>query len=507
MALGESGVETIDWAAIDALGIRRLTSDSRTVRAGDTFAAYPGDDRDGRDFIARAIAAGARTVLWEVSDFKWKSAWRTRQLGVRGLRHKIGPIASHVYGRPSSRLWTVGVTGTNGKTSCTQWIAQAFNQSQRRCVVTGTLGNGYPDALEAGANTTPDAAWLHGKLNDWYRDGARAAAIEVSSHGLQQGRVAGVEFDVALFTNLTRDHLDYHGTMANYRRAKAKLFQWQSLQWALFNLDDRWGAALARQRPVAAHILGYGFNPPRANAAVPCVQGRNLRLGLDGIRFDAATPWGAVRVKSAALGRFNAVNLLATLAVLLASGIAVRDAERLLAALKPVAGRAQVFGGGTQPLVVVDYAHTPDALEKMLQTLREIGGGWGNARSAPQPRLTCVFGCGGERDRGKRALMGRIASRHADALIVTSDNPRAEAPLAIIADILAGVARRREAGNRCTVIESRARAVSVAVATAKPGDIVLIAGKGHELYQEINGVRHRYSDAAAVTAALARRQS
>ena len=497
----------IDWAAIDALGIRRLTSDSRAVRAGDTFVAYPGDERDGRDFIVRAIAAGARSVLWEVSDFKWKSAWRTRQLGVRGLRHKIGPIASHVYGRPSSRLWTVGVTGTNGKTTCTQWIAQAFNQAQRPCVVTGTLGNGYPDALEAGANTTPDAAWLHGRLNHWYRDGARAVAMEVSSHGLQQGRVAGVEFDMALFTNLTRDHLDYHGTMANYRRAKAKLFQWQSLQWALFNLDDRWGAALARQRPVAAHILGYGFNPPHANATLQNVQGRNLRLGLDGIRFDAATPWGAVRVKSAALGRFNAANLLATLAVLLASGIAVRDAERLLAALKPVAGRAQVFGGGAQPLVVVDYAHTPDALEKMLLTLREIRPQSGAAQSAPQPRLTCVFGCGGERDRGKRALMGRIAARHADALIVTSDNPRTEAPLAIIADILAGVSRRGEANNRCAVIESRARAVSVAVAAAKPGDIVLIAGKGHEPYQEINGVRHRYSDGAAVTAALARRHA
>ena len=271
--------EPINWYAIDVLNIQRLTSDSRRVRAGDTFVAYAGDSRDGREFIPQAIAAGAHTVLWEAQDFQWKNAWRAKHLAVRGLRHKIGRIASHVYGRPSSRLWTVGVTGTNGKTSCTQWIAQAFNQLQRPCVVTGTLGNGYPDALEAGANTTPDAAWLHGRLNDWYRGGARVAALEVSSHGLEQGRLAGVEFDVAMFTNLTRDHLDYHGTMANYQRAKAKLFDWDSLKWSVFNLDDRFGAALA-QKPSTANGVGYGFSPPRANKSVEYIQGHNLQLRL-----------------------------------------------------------------------------------------------------------------------------------------------------------------------------------------------------------------------------------
>ncbi|HTE14059.1 MAG TPA: Mur ligase family protein, partial [Burkholderiales bacterium] len=229
-------VESIDCAAIDALGMRRLTSDSRAVRAGDIFAAYPGETRDGRDYIPQALASGARAVVWESANFRWKNAWRTPQVGVRGLRHKVGAIASHVYGRPSSRLWMMGVTGTNGKTSCSQWIAQAFNQLGRRCAVAGTLGNGFPDALEAGANTTPDAAWLHGKLRDWYGEGARAVAMEVSSHGLDQGRVAGVEFDVAMFTNLTRDHLDYHGSMNRYRRAKARLFDWESLKWSLFNL-------------------------------------------------------------------------------------------------------------------------------------------------------------------------------------------------------------------------------------------------------------------------------
>ena len=491
---GESGEDCIDWNAIDALGIRHLSSDSRTLRAGETFVAYPGAMRtgpDGRDFIAQAIAAGACTVLWEATDFKWKESWRVRHLGVRGLRHKIGRIASHVCGRPSSRLWTVGVTGTNGKTSCTQWIAQAFNRMERLCVVAGTLGNGYPNALEAGVNTTPDAAWLHGKLRDWYGDGARAVAMEVSSHGLEQGRVAGVEFDVAMFTNLTRDHLDYHGTMANYRSAKAKLFDWETLKWSVLNLDDGFGAVLARKRRAArANILGYGFNPPRTMPDLSRVQGRNLKLGLDGIRFDATTPWGMVRVQSAVLGRFNASNLLGTLAVLLVSGISVSDAEGALAALQPVPGRAQFFGGGTLPLVVVDYAHTPDALEKMLLTLREIIG------ASNQFRLTCVFGCGGDRDRGKRAIMGGIASRYADALVITSDNPRCEDPLAIIADILEGVSQN------FSVVESRARAVNGAILSARPGDIVLIAGKGHEPYQEIKGVRHRYSDTATVVAAL-----
>lgn len=494
---GETAVHAVDeinWGAIDALRLRRLTSDSRSVRAGDTFVAYPGERRDGREFIAQAIAAGAASVLYEAGGFTWRSHWRAAHLGVRGLRHKIGAIANHTYGRPSSRLWMMGVTGTNGKTSCTQWIAQAFNRLGRRCAVAGTLGNGFPGALQAGANTTPDAAWLHGQLNDWYREDARAVAMEVSSHGLAQGRVNGVEFDVAMFTNLTRDHLDYHGTMARYRRAKARLFEWETLKWSLFNLDDRFGAALAtRSQRRGNNVLGFGFE--RTANRVPRIEGRNLRLGLDGVAFDALTPWGRVHVKSAVLGRFNASNLLGTLAVLLASDTGLREAERALAALQAVPGRAQSCGGGVRPLVVVDYAHTPDALEKMLLTLREVLHG---ARSTQSGRLICVFGCGGDRDRGKRPLMGAIATRHAERVVVTSDNPRSEDPHAIIADIVRG------AGRDCTVIESRRDAVREAIATARRGDIVLVAGKGHEPYQEIAGVRHRYSDAVAVQAALAR---
>lgn len=486
--------EHIDWAALDALDLRRLTSDSRAVRAGETFLAYPGERRDGRQFIPHAMAAGAATVLWESTHFTWKKSWRIANLGVRGLRHKVGAIASHVYGRPSSRMWMVGVTGTNGKTSCSQWIAQAFNHLGRRCAVAGTLGNGFPGALEAGANTTPDAAWLHGQLNDWYRDGARAVAMEVSSHGLEQGRVNGVEFDVAMFTNLTRDHLDYHGSMAHYRRAKARLFEWESLKWSLFNLDDRYGAALAaRSLRRGRNVLGFGFQ--RSALRAPRIEGRNLKMGLDGLSFDAETPWGRAHVRSAVLGRFNASNLLGTLAVLLASNTSLHAAEQALGGLQAVAGRAQSYGGVAQPLVVVDYAHTPDALEKMLLTLREVIG----ARRAA--KLICVFGCGGDRDRGKRPMMGAIAARHADRVFVTSDNPRSEDPHAIIAEIVRGAVGK---AHKCTVIEARARAVSVAIAGARRGDIVLVAGKGHEPYQEIAGVRHPYSDSATVQSALAR---
>lgn len=490
-------VAGIDSRVIDTLGIQRLVSDSRALRAGDTFVAYPGEARDGRDFIPQAVQAGAASVLWDAAGFKWKSSWRAKHLAVPRLRQKIGAIASHVYGRPSSRLWMTGVTGTNGKTSCSQWIAQAFNKLDRRCAVAGTIGNGFPGALESGVNTTPDAAWLHGKLRDWNRDGARAVAMEVSSHGLEQGRVAGVEFDVALFTNLTRDHLDYHGTMANYRRAKARLFEWDTLQWRVLNLDDRWGVELARPSPQRhGSVLGYGFNRPlpfplSAGGRVPCVQGRNLRLGLNGVSFDVATPWGAAQVRSKVIGRFNASNLLGTLAVLLASNTDLRAAVRVLAELDAVPGRAERYGGhGGAPLVVVDYAHTPDALEKILLTLREMNGG------AKRAKLTCVFGCGGDRDRGKRAMMGRIATRCADRVIVTSDNPRSEAPMAIIADILEGASRD------CAVIEDRARAVHEAIVTSARGDIVVVAGKGHEPYQEIRGVRHAYSDAQVVRAAL-----
>ena len=482
--------------AVDDLGVKRLVTDSRRVRPGDTFLAYPGEARDGRDYIAQALAGGAASVLWDSRRYDWNPRWRVPNLGVADLRRRAGEIASHLYGHPSARLWTVGVTGTNGKTSCSHWIAQALTRTGRKCAVVGTLGSGFPGgAFKAGANTTPDAVSLHARLAAFERQGARAVSMEASSHGLIQHRLAGIGFDVALLTNLTRDHLDYHGTMRRYRAAKARLFAWPSLKWAVLNLDDRFGQELvARSRRPGLNVVGYGFGQ-RGAPRVERVQGRNLHVGLDGVRFDVASPWGSGSIKSPVIGRFNAANLLGSLATLLASDIKLDASIAALARVAAVPGRTERYGGGRHPLVMVDYAHTPDALEKVLLTLRELLVPRAHG-TRPGSRLICVFGCGGERDRGKRPLMGRIATRIADRVILTSDNPRSEDPLAIVSDILEGVTRD------CMVVPDRTEAVRAAIALSRPGDIVLVAGKGHEPYQEIRGVRHRYNDGAVVRAAL-----
>jgi len=486
-----------DWQAIEALGIRRLVNDSRSVKPGDTFVAYPGLARDGRDYIGQAIANGATSVLWERAGFDWSPRWRVPQLGVRDLRRRAGEIASRVHGRPSARLRVIGVTGTNGKTTCSQWIAQALTRAGRDCAVIGTLGSGMRAPLKPLPNTTPDALSLHAQLAEFARRGAQAVAMEVSSIGLEQDRVAGVEFDVALFTNLTRDHLDYHRSMRRYRAAKARLFAWETLRHAVVNLDDDFGAALARRiRRPGLKVIGYGFNARRGAR----VAGSNLVTGARGVSFDVRTPWGSAHVVSPALGRHNAYNLLGTLAVLLASGVALRKAVAALSQLKPVAGRMQSLGGGAKPLVVVDYAHTPDALRQVLTTLREVLGA-SSLVTRHSSRLFCVFGCGGNRDRGKRPQMGRVAAGFADRLVVTSDNPRNENPRAIIDDIVAGTRGAHE-----IVIEAdRRRAIRRAVSAARRGDIVLVAGKGHEAYQEIRGIRRPFSDVAAAKGALAGR--
>jgi UDP-N-acetylmuramoyl-L-alanyl-D-glutamate--2,6-diaminopimelate ligase len=490
-----------DWTALDALQMKRLVSDSRQVVRGDTFVAYPGETRDGRDFVPDAIARGAGSVLWERRGFEWPRSWAVRNASVDNLRRHAGEIASHVYDRPSARVWMVGVTGTNGKTSCSHWIAQSLTRMRRRCGVVGTLGSGWPGKLEPLGNTTPDAVWLQGRLRDFVRQRARAVSMEVSSHGLVQDRVAGVEFDVALFTNLTRDHLDYHRTMRNYGNAKARLFRVPGLKYAVLNLDDRFGSELAaRTRSSGVRVLGYGFD--RATAAalrgrrVARLIGRNLRMGVDGLAFDVTTPWGRAAVESRLIGRFNAANLLATLAVLLASDGSLDEAIASLHKVRPVAGRTERYGGGRRPLVVVDYAHTPDALENVLRALRDL-----IESSRQRGNLVCVFGCGGDRDRGKRPLMGHIAAELADRVIVTSDNPRSENPRAIIDDIVHGIEKR------CTSMVDRTDAIRAAIAGTRMGDVVLVAGKGHENYQEIGGVKHPYSDAAVVRAALGLRDA
>ncbi len=488
-----------DWKAIESLGVRRLVNDSRAVRPGDTFVAYPGHARDGRDFIAQAVASGAASVLWEQAGFRWDPRWRVGNLGVRGLRQHAGGIASRLHGRPSRRLKVIGVTGTNGKTTCSQWIAHALTRCGRRCAVIGTLGYGLRAPLKPLVNTTPDALWLHAQLAEFARRGAQAVAMEVSSIGLDQDRVAGVEFDTALFTNLSRDHLEYHRSMRRYREAKARLFAWETLRHAVVNLDDDFGAELARRiRRPGLDVIGYGFGTARGDRTAR-VAGANLVSGTSGVSFEVRTPWGAARATGPVPGRHNASNLLGILAVLLAGGIPLRRAVSALAALKPLPGRLQRLGGGARPLVVVDYAHTPDALKQALLTLRELLPDRSRA-TRHEPRLICVFGCGGERDPGKRPQMGRIAVDLADRVVVTSDNPRSEEPAKIIEDIVAGVSR---SAREIEIEPDRHAAILRAVAQARRGDIVLVAGKGHEDYQEIRGVRHPFSDAAVAREALA----
>ena len=476
--------------------IARLVTDSREIRWGDTFVAYPGEKADGRQFIPEAIARGANSVIWEAHGFEWKDDWEVENLGVPDLRHKAGWLADSVYGEPSEKLWMVGVTGTNGKTSTSHWIANALNETGKKCAVIGTLGNGFDNDLISSANTTPDAILLHGLLAEYLREDARAVSMEVSSHALSQGRVNGIRFNVAMFTNLSRDHLDYHGDMQSYAAAKHKLFRWQDLKYAVLNLDDAYGAEMAEQlQDEKAEIIGYGLTDSALLFAeklgVRMVYGNLLEMSGRGMKMDVHSSWGSAQFSSEMVGRFNAANLLGVLAVLLVSDIELDDAVNAIGSAKPVAGRMQRLGAARQPTVIVDYAHTPDALEKVLLALREV--------SAPSGgRVLCVFGCGGDRDRGKRAMMGVVAERFSDHCIVTSDNPRNENPHDIIDEIVGGMI-----GTNHEIIDDRTIAIQRAIGSASPNDTVLIAGKGHEAYQEICGVRHPFSDIQVARNALA----
>jgi UDP-N-acetylmuramoyl-L-alanyl-D-glutamate--2,6-diaminopimelate ligase len=467
--------------------IERLAADSRRCAPGVAFFAYPGERADGRRFIPDAIAKGAAAVLWEAEGFAWDPAWRVPNAGVAGLRRAAGALAHDFYGRPSAALWTCGVTGTNGKTTCTQWIAAALTGAGSKCGVIGTLGAGFPGRLEDARNTTPDALDLHRTLAGMRRQGAVAVAMEVSSHGLEQGRLGGVAFDCALFTNLSHDHLDYHGTMDAYAAAKARLFDAEALTGAVLNLDDVFGAQLA-QRLAARGVRTIGTSLFPAAASGEFI----VATAIDGERVRIASSWGEAEVELRAPGRFNVSNALGVAGVLVAHGMAFQDAMRCLAQLPDVPGRMQRLGGKGEPLVVVDYAHSPDALDKVVQALRPVADARGG-------RLVAVFGAGGERDRAKRAPMGTVASRLADHVVLTSDNPRGEDPLAILRDIEAGVDAPHE------VQPDRAQAIASAIAQAADADVVLVAGKGHETTQEIAGRRLPFSDAEAARAALARR--
>jgi len=495
-----------DLIASLGVTVTRLVTDSRAVAPGDTFVAYPGSKTDGRQFIKQAIANGANAVIWEAHGFTWSEAWQLPNLAVADLLHHAGEIADHVYGSPSQKLWVVGITGTNGKTSCCHWIAQSFCALGKKTAMIGTLGNGFHSALQPTLNTTPDAIHLHKLLADYLAQGAQAAAMEVSSHALEQGRVNGVQFDVALLTNLSRDHLDYHGDMHGYAAAKRRLFDMQQLKYVVLNLDDAFGVEIAEQlQDKEMEVVGYGLNDSALALAerlgLRMVYGGALRMEAHGFSLQIHSSWGGGELHNALIGRFNVSNLLGVMAVLLVSGVTLNNALHELSHITAVPGRMQTFGDDDHPTVVVDYAHTPEALEKVLQAVREVVGH--KIVGTYGGKLICVFGCGGDRDRGKRPMMGAVSAKLADISIITSDNPRSEAPLDIIASIVSGITSERgKANSTYQIIEDRASAIAQAVLSAQATDVVLIAGKGHESYQEIMDVKYPFSDAEIVQRAL-----
>jgi UDP-N-acetylmuramoyl-L-alanyl-D-glutamate--2,6-diaminopimelate ligase len=473
-----------------------ITSDSRDAAQQIAFAAYPGATRDGRAFIGDAVARGAAAVLFEARGFDWDAGWRVPHVAVADLKARLGSIAAAVYGRPSEALCVIGVTGTNGKTSCSHWIAQALTACGRRTAVMGTLGNGFAGALSPSPNTTPDACRTQQSLAQWRREGAQAVAMEVSSHGLDQGRVNGVEFDVALFTNLTRDHLDYHGTFESYAAAKAKLFVWPELKHAVINADDAFGRALLAHSQTAARaemLTSYSRSAslPDMRNGVRHLFAVRANSGATGLDITVDGSWGVATLHSRFIGDFNVENLLAALGALLGWNVPFHDALAALERCSPPPGRMETLAATGKPLAIVDYAHTPDALEKLL----------GAARKHTTGKLICIFGCGGDRDPGKRPIMAAVAERLADQVIVTDDNPRTEDGDAIVADIVKGFA----APARALIERDRAAAIAQGIALGKPGDVVVIAGKGHEDYQIIGTERRHFSDREVARALLERR--
>jgi UDP-N-acetylmuramoyl-L-alanyl-D-glutamate--2,6-diaminopimelate ligase len=488
----------VDYVARQDFAIQRLMLDSRHVLPGDLFIAIPGNTVDGRNYIDDAIAHGATAVVWqsEAGSEPIPINWRTSASGeplpviaIANLTHKVGVLADRFYASPSKSLYTVGITGTNGKTSTCQFIAQALNNTQR-CGVMGTMGWGYLHKLQASSHTTPDAISCHRQLAELRDSGARAVTMEVSSHALDQGRVGGVHFDCAVFTNLTHDHLDYHGDMQAYANAKARLFHWPAMKCHIINQDDAFGRSLIQHHPSDIKLFRYGLDKFHG---MPELYADAIRYHNNGVSMHLHTPFGTGELNVGLFGEFNIYNLLATLGVLLDAGLSFEQALERLQQLQPIAGRMQVIHVPDRPTTIIDYAHTPDALQQILTSSRQHCAG----------KLWLVFGCGGDRDKAKRPVMGAIAESFSDHVILTNDNPRHEEPQKIVDDICAGFGNSSE-----VMIEmDRERAIRYAIAHADAQDVVVIAGKGHETYQQIGDTRLPFSDLEIVNAFFSGDQS
>ncbi len=470
------------YADAPALPVRGIASDSRQLGEGFLFLACQGASNHGVDFIADAIDANVAAIAYDASTAECVPADLTVPLiAIDGLADRLGEIANRYYDRPSEQIDVFAVTGTNGKSTVAWLIAKCLNRIDKACAYLGTLNH---------ALTTPPAIELHGRLAGFRDDGADCAAIEVSSHALTQNRIAGVRVDVALFTNLSRDHLDYHGSMRDYAEAKARLFVEHRPRHSIINLDSEFGSELARR--CVHDVTTVSTNFDRVANGTPYVFVQSVVATEQGSDITVRSSWGEGRILLPMPGDFNVANAVLVLALLLHKGVAMRAACDALSGISAPPGRMQRVAPATGlPAVYVDYAHSPQALELALAALRSHCRG----------RLWCVFGCGGDRDKGKRPIMGRVSQRLADRVVITSDNPRNEPPAAIIDDIVAGLA----SPNAATIIEDRAAAIAWAIERAEPADVVLVAGKGHEDYQEIGGERVRFSDFAIADGALAAR--
>ena len=502
MALNIDPNHLIDHLRSLANNTAKVSADSRQIESGDIFFAYPVGHgnalRDGRQFIKAALEKGAVAVVFDPAGSGAKYLDHPQCIAVENLAEKVGELSAEWYDYPSKQLKVIGVTGTNGKTSITQWLAQALDEADHRTAVLGTLGTGFPSALVQTGYTTPDAPKLQTQLKELLNSGAKQVAMEVSSHALHQGRVLGTHLNCAVFTNLTQDHLDYHASMADYAEAKAKLFELAGLEHAVINLDDAFGREIAIKLLAKGEIQVWGFTLNQDSLKRFEKFGDRLHRiyakdsVLNGAGYDSQFVYegvGSNSVHLPLLGQFNLSNALAVWTVLLTQGFSCDEASKRVSQLRPVLGRMELIQIGKQPkseglLVVVDYAHTPDALQKTLQALRPIA----EQRSG---KIWCVFGCGGDRDIGKRSQMGAVAQKFADQIIITSDNPRSEEPQAIMEMILAGIDQK---SSDAQMIVDRAAAIMSAVRHAASQDIVLVAGKGHETTQDINGKKFDFSD-------------
>jgi UDP-N-acetylmuramyl-tripeptide synthetase len=467
----------------------RLLTDSRKVSDGDGFIAWPGAATDARRFVPRALAAGVSACVVEDEGASGFDFHDDRVATYLGLKAASGPIAAEYFGSPSQHLNAVAVTGTNGKTSTTWFLAQALGRLGRRCGVVGTLGIGEPGAMESTGLTTPDPVLLQSQLRRFVDEGFVACAVEASSIGIVERRLDAMHFDVAVFLNFTQDHLDFHGSMQTYWDAKKSLFDWPGLKAAVINMDDQKGVEL--NKALAGRGLDVWTFSCEPSPTMARLQAHDLTYGDGTLSFDVVEGTQIYRIATSMVGKFNVSNLLAAMAAMRAMNFSLEDIVAACADLEPVPGRMDALALDGLPMVVIDYAHTPDALEKVLSALRPVAQSRGG-------QLWCVFGCGGDRDRAKRPLMAAMAEQYADNIVVTSDNPRTEDPLAIIDEVLTGLKKRDAAQFEV----NRATAISFTLTRAVPRDVVLLAGKGHEQFQEINGCKFPFSDLTIARAAL-----